>query len=323
MMSQIVCPVCKHQETRPEMSAKDVQGDTYDYRQCLHCASLFMYPVQGSVNQKASYHPKYYGESENKFSTPGVEKVLHVFRAKRANRVLRYLSSRKNASILDVGCGNGTFLHILGSKGDFTLYGSELPGQAAERSRRFPEITLSTSGRFHESIGADSLDAVTMFHVIEHLPDPIAYLENIRVALKKGGIFYVSFPNIDSWQASFFREKWLHLDPPRHLVLFHPKAFVDHMQSIGFEPCFSTSLSTEQNPFGMVQSILNRFSGPRDLLFESMKGNTTYCSGASGMRLLIHRTFFVLSFPLFVLTDMVAAAFRKGATVSYVFRKTS
>lgn len=305
------------------MTAKDIQGDTYDYRRCLQCDSLFLGSPQATESPAAYYHPQYYGESEDKFSTPGVEKVLHFFRKQRAKRLLRHLSHKKAASILDVGCGNGTFLHILGKKGDFTLFGSELPGQAADRSRRFPEIQLSTSGKFHESIVAESLDAVTMFHVIEHLPDPLAYLDNIRMALKNGGIFYVSFPNIDSWQARFFRDNWLHLDPPRHLVLFHPKAFLHHMEKLGFEPCYSTSLSTEQNPFGMVQSLLNRFSGPRDLLFESMKGNRAYLSGASGLRLYLHRIFFILSFPLFVFTDLVAGAFGKGATISYVFRKTT
>jgi SAM-dependent methyltransferase len=280
-----------------------------------------MWPQQGLETPAAHYHPQYYGESENKFSTPGVEKVLDCFRKQRAKKLLRFLPEKGKGSILDVGCGNGTFLHILGKKGDFSLYGSELPGPAADRSRRFPEIQLSTSGAFHEEITPESLDAVTMFHVIEHLPAPLAYLGKISQALKKGGVFYVSFPNIDSWQARLFRDKWLHLDPPRHLVLFHPRAFLDQMEKMGFERIYSNSLSAEQNPFGMVQSLLNRFSEPRDLLFESMKGNTEYLSGASGLRLFIHRIFFILSFPLFVLTDMGAAAFGKGATLTFIFRK--
>lgn len=305
------------------MTAHDILGEAYTYWRCMQCESLFLWPQQMEEAPSEYYNPQYYGESENKFSTPGVEKVLHFFREQRVRRLLRFLPTKNEASILDVGCGNGSFLHILGKKGNFTLFGSELPGQAAERSRRFPEIQLSTSGAFHEGVSPGSLNAVTMFHVIEHLPDPITYLDKISLALKKGGVFYVSFPNIDSWQARLFRDKWLHLDPPRHLVLFHPEAFSNYMERIGFERAYRTSLSTEQNPFGMVQSLLNWFSGPRDLLYESMKGNEAYCNTTGKWKLFIHRLFFVLGFPLFAFMDFIAAAFTKGATLTYVFKKTS
>ena len=131
----------------------------------------------------------------------------------------------------------------------------------------------------------------------------------------------MSFPNIDSFQSQMFKGKWLHLDPPRHLFFFKPKDFVNEMKSYGFELVQETHFCTEQNPFGMQQSLLNLMTKKRELLYEHLKGNEEYVNGHSKASLFVQRSFFTLSYPLFVLSDAIESAFGKGATVEFVFKK--
>jgi hypothetical protein len=120
-----------------------------------------------------------------------------------------------------------------------------------------------------------------------------------------------------------FKGKWLHLDPPRHLLFFKPRDFIAMMKKRNFECSQVRYISMEQNPFGMVQSILNTFFSKREILFERLKGNKDYAPEYGKFSIFIQKVFFVVSFPFFVCSDVLVSMFRKGATVSFLFKKNS
>jgi hypothetical protein len=93
------------------------------------------------------------------------------------------------------------------------------------------------------------------------------------------------------------------------------------MEKDGFKVLKTKYISMEQNPFGMVQSYLNRWSNKRDLLFESMKGNKAYLKGIKSSTLFVHKLFFLSFFPVFVCCDIIAALRKRGATVEFWFQK--
>lgn len=313
------CPFCMSKNASKAFNATDIREEVFEYYLCNHCESTYLWPQPETGELEEAYDAGYYGKEENKFSFPGVEAVLNRFRHKRARTLSKLLKGQ--GRILDIGCGNGNFLHKLNQLGAFELYGSELAGPAAERAKKYPEINLSLSGEFHEKVEDGSLDAVSMFHVLEHIPQPLALISRIEKSLKPGGYFFVSFPNFQGWQAQCFGPDWLHLDPPRHLCFFHPKSFTETLNKHGLQLIRKTSLSVEQNPFGAVQSLLNKMSNKRDLLFESMKGNKAYLQGSSKMQIRLHQLFFAISFPVFVVTDLLAGIWSKGATITYIFQK--
>jgi 2-polyprenyl-3-methyl-5-hydroxy-6-metoxy-1,4-benzoquinol methylase len=113
--------------------------------------------------------------------------------------VERLLSNVPNgASVLDIGCGNGTFLHKFANKGwacygaDFSVSGIEFARRLFPAAKFFVENASSPSGEVLKTVG--QVDAVMSTEVIEHLYDPRGFLKNAYDLLKPGGTFVVSTP---------------------------------------------------------------------------------------------------------------------------------
>jgi 2-polyprenyl-3-methyl-5-hydroxy-6-metoxy-1,4-benzoquinol methylase len=312
------CTYCKSDNSSFKYSTIDIFENKFNIHQCNECNAFFLAPNPIQEQLAEAYSESYYGEKEEKFE--GIfEKAMDFFRKKRAVLLTKKLSN--GASVLDIGCGNGRFLSSLLNYGDFKLFGVELEGNSAKRAARIKEINLKV-GTIEENDFPDSnFDAVTMFHVFEHLIEPKQTLEIISEILKKDGLFVVSFPNIVSWQSNFFKGKWLHLDPPRHLFFFSPKDFKNLMIKMGFELVHENYSSIEQNPYGMIQSILNLFCKKREVLFERLKGNNEYAKEYGKLNIFFQKIFFISLFPFFVISNFIIAMAKKGATVEFIFKK--
>ena len=196
-----------------------------------------------------------------------------------------------------------------------------MEGNSAKRASRIQEIKLKTGLLEPNDFPENYFDSISLFHVFEHLTEPKKTLNTIARIVKPNGIAVFSFPNIASFQAKWFKGKWLHLDPPRHLFFFEPHVFIKLMKSRGFLLENKHHVSMEQNPFGMAQSILNCFQKKREILFESLKGNKNYVKEYSKLNLFFQKVFFACTMPFFIVTDFFASIFGKSATIEFVFRK--
>ncbi|MCX6273062.1 MAG: class I SAM-dependent methyltransferase [Bacteroidetes bacterium] len=300
---------------------RDIFGNQYQVVQCDYCQAWSLHPRPDEALLRKAYDTSYYGETEKKFSFPLVEDILDWFRDGRARKLLKFV--KENDNVLDIGCGNGHFLQSLLKYRKVNIFGVELPGKSAERAARVPGINLKTGSLEMDDFQPVSLHAITLFHVFEHLTAPSSTLDIIDRILMKGGVLIISFPNIGSWQSRIFKGDWLHLDPPRHLFFFTPKDFIALMQKRGYRLLSEKYGSPEQNPFGMVQSILNLFTRKREVLFEELKGNKSYTAEYQGFLMFLQKLFFFVSFPVFMVTNFISAIFKKGATVEFVFQKSN
>jgi 2-polyprenyl-3-methyl-5-hydroxy-6-metoxy-1,4-benzoquinol methylase len=313
------CAYCKGSNSKIKFQTYDIFGDIYTINQCEDCHAFFLAPNPTPEQLMKAYDSSYYGEKEEKFNG-FVEKILDSFRKKRAKLVSSYM--KPNANILDIGCGNGRFLKFLDEFGNYHLFGIEMEGNSARRAAKIKNINLKIGTLSKEDFSHESFDVITMFHVFEHLQEPIEYLHIIKNILKKDGFLIMSFPNIDSWQAKIFKGKWLHLDPPRHLFFFKPKDLTKIMNELGFSLENISYASIEQNPYGMQQSLLNCLLKKREVLFEHMKGNHNYTKEYSKFSIMLQNIFFKTTFPFFIISDWIASFFKHGATVQMIFRKT-
>lgn len=318
--NQSICGFCKSTNSKILYNTFDVFGNNYTINKCNDCYAYFLAPRPSNERLAQAYDSSYYGEKEEKFSSPLVEKILDYFRSGRSRRVSKYL--KNGAKVLDVGCGNGRFLKYLLNYGKYELYGTEMEGNSAKRASNISEINLKIGSLEQNDFLENYFDAITLFHVFEHLTEPKQVLEIITKIIKPGGIAVFSFPNIASYQAKLFKGKWLHLDPPRHLFFFSPNDFINIMQNYGFEAVQKHYFSLEQNPFGAVQSILNLTTKKREVFFESLKGNKNYIKEYSKFNLFVQKLFFVFIMPLFAFNDLFLSLIGKSATVEITFIKT-
>jgi SAM-dependent methyltransferase len=138
----------------------------------------------------------------------------------RRRTLLRY---RDGGGLLDLGCGSGAFLAQMKSA-SWTLTGIEMSSAAASQARDRSGADVFEGDIVRAPFARESFDAITCFHVFEHLVDPVAVLKKVACWLRPGGVFYSMMPNIESVGASIFGSHWYALELPRHLYHFSPKS---------------------------------------------------------------------------------------------------
>lgn len=312
------CGYCGVDDSELLYRTSSTTGRQYTLRTCRRCDAVFLAPRPNAVELADAYDSAYYGTESRKFVAP-VERLIDMFRSSRARRVAKLLPAK--GRVLDIGCGNGGFLSSLSEMGHDS-YGIELPGGSAERALQVPNISVHVGTVEDGPYFGEQFDAVTMWHVFEHLVEPVKTLEIAAELLGPGGRLHLSLPNIDSWQSRVFKGDWLHNDPPRHLFFLGPESLVSEVEARGFR-CESIShFSLEQNPFGIFQSVLNMLLPERDVLLEAMKGNREVTTRHSRRSLALQKAAFVLTYPLCAALAAIESAARRGGTMELVFVKT-
>jgi 2-polyprenyl-3-methyl-5-hydroxy-6-metoxy-1,4-benzoquinol methylase len=149
--------------------------------------------------------------------------------------------SARGGRLLDVGCSTGLFLDEARNIG-FDVCGIEFSAASAEFARNRFGVDVMTGAIADADFARESFDVVTMFDVIEHVPDPSADMSTAFNLLKPGGLFIVSTPDIDglfpraSYTVAHMIDHWPHAEPPSHLFQFSKKTLAAMLRKTGFEP---------------------------------------------------------------------------------------
>jgi SAM-dependent methyltransferase len=195
--------------------------------------------------------------------------VLRLFDRRRL-ALLRRLATPP-AKVLDAGAGQGRFVAAARAAG-YEAFGIEPAQRGLERARQLgvpvDPVTIEAAG-----IEVGSLDAVVLWHVLEHLADPAGAIERIAGWLRPGGGVLVGVPNLGSVQARVGGDRWYHLDVPRHRTHFTPAGLARLLERGGLAPVAVHHLLLEHNPFGMWQSAVNRLTGDPSYLYNLLKRN--------------------------------------------------
>ena len=134
--------------------------------------------------------------------------------------------------LLDVGCGNGSFLLRMREAG-WEVEGID-PDPIAVGLARDAGVHVTEGILSEETAASGRYDAVTMSHVIEHVHDPKAVLGECLRVLRPGGTLWIATPNIGASGRRRFGSNWFPLDPPRHLVLFSRRSLEELLKEVGF-----------------------------------------------------------------------------------------
>jgi len=160
--------------------------------------------------------------------------VLTGLQKQRREFLRMFLGDLKPGRLFDAGCGDGQFLHLMAQEG-WQGTGIDFDAAAIEAGRKKFGLDLAVGDLQTAEIKEGEYDAVTMSHVIEHVPEPVACLDKCRRLLRPGGRLVVSTPNIRSLGHQRFKECWRGLEPPRHLQIFAPNLLGECARRAGLE----------------------------------------------------------------------------------------
>lgn len=184
-------------------------------------------------------------------------------------RVLTRAGIRPGARVLDAGAGRGRLVAELRRRG-LAAEGIEPSARSAGAAARAGLPVARRSIDEHEDSG---LDAVVVWHVLEHLDDPAAALQRMRSWLGPGGLMLVGVPNVASLQARIAGPAWMHFDVPRHRVHLTPGGLRSLFVRSGFKPGPTEHMVWEHNPAAMWMALLSRAGMSPAYPFHLLKRN--------------------------------------------------
>jgi SAM-dependent methyltransferase len=204
------------------------------------------------------YYPdRYYGKRHGPFSGHCVKRRLGF--------VTAAIPDGNGRRLLDIGCGDGSFL-LAARESGWDVKGTEFnPGPAR-----------STGLDVRESVdqfpASAAFDCITMWHTLEHMLEIPSVLLNIARLLKPGGKLIVAVPDFGGLQARIFGPKWLHADVPRHLYHFDSKALLHCLGAAGFSVRKKWHQEFEYDLLGWSQSALNCMMSCPNVYFDCLTG---------------------------------------------------
>lgn len=275
---------------------------------CAVCGTARLVPPPNDATLAAAYAADYYGPGRRKFRGP----VGRLFAGTQDGRA-RWATRLRRApgTLLDVGCGSGDFLVAMQRRG-WTVVGTERDAARAAQVERDRGLPVHAGDLADLPLGPGRVDMVSLWHVLEHLHDPLGVLTRAHDLLAPDGILLLAIPNLDSWQARTFGRHWFHHDPPRHLWAFGRRGLLALLARAGFAPLRVRTFSLEQNPYGVLQSALNAAGFPRDRAYDLLKGVP---QGTRATRLLDLALLAGGAAPA-VAAAVVEAALRRGGTLN-------
>ena len=261
------CPVCASQAISHFGDGQDrlfgLAEGTFTLLRCNLCKCIFQSPLPDEASI-ARYYPDSYwwaGEAASDSQIPSLlSRLERIYREFVASDHLRFLEScakpggSHGRSLLDIGCGSGTFIYLASRRG-YSVCGMDVSATAVRLARDLYGVDARQGDVGSAVWPGQKFDFVTMFHVLEHLPDPAGALGYAASLLTPGGSLIVQVPNVDSIQARLFGMRWYGLDVPRHLINFSHAGLRLLLERGGFGIVRKARFSLRDDPAALASSF--------------------------------------------------------------------
>ena len=226
------CPVCASTHINPLLTIKDhsITGENFVVWQCMDCTLRFTQDVPDATSIAPYYKsPDYISHTNTK---EGLINKLYLrvrtFTLQQKAKTIQHFTKLKKGKLLDIGAGAGAFLQQMQKEG-WEVTGVEPDEDARKVANHSFHLNLQDPSVL-EQLPDDSFDAITMWHVLEHIHDLQNQMAHLKRLVKPNGRLFIAVPNYQSLDAHIYRLNWAGYDVPRHLYHFSPKAMHTLMQ---------------------------------------------------------------------------------------------
>jgi SAM-dependent methyltransferase len=253
------CLVCGSSRSTPLFQASDrlyrTTAEQFAVVRCQECGLARLDP-QPPREELGRYYPGDYWFAPDENPAGRMEEFYRrVVLRDHVRFVARALGdSRARGPLVDVGCGGGLFLGMMRARG-FRVVGLDSSRQAAAIAWSRQQAPAVAADLARAPLARNSCAGITMFHVLEHLHDPRAYLAAARELLAPDGRLVVQVPNAASWQSRLLGRAWSGVDVPRHLFDYGDCHLERLLEDSGFQVLRRKYFSLRDNPAGLATSV--------------------------------------------------------------------
>ncbi|MDB5251795.1 MAG: class SAM-dependent methyltransferase [Flaviaesturariibacter sp.] len=229
------CPVCSSTSIEPRLVVRDhtVSGKEFAVWQCGDCTLRFTQDVPDATDIGPYYKAESYISHTNtsKGLINNLYQKVRALTLKQKASTIAAATGLSTGRLLDVGCGTGAFLNAMKKEG-WQVTGLEPDADARRVARELYRVEPLEASMLQDLPPA-SFDAITLWHVLEHVHELHGTVAQLRKLLKPGGKLMVAVPNYTSQDEAIYGQNWAAYDVPRHLYHFTPRALTMLMERHG------------------------------------------------------------------------------------------
>lgn len=234
-MEEIIkCEICEGKEFTDFIYCTDyfLTKEKFILKKCKKCELVFVNPRPEIQNLKNYYDsPDYISHtgSEKGIVNKIYKRIRHITHNKKYKLVNSFSTEK---SLLDIGSGSGELLSLF-KKNNWKTLGVEPNTDARKFSINKYGIEVIDENDI-EKIKDHSFGAITLWHVLEHVPDLNKRIKELKRILSPKGFLFIAVPHHDSYDAEYYKEFWAAYDVPRHLYYFTPITLEKLLKKHGF-----------------------------------------------------------------------------------------
>ncbi len=278
------CPVCSSKELSAYITTKDYffTQEEFTLSKCDNCNFVFTNPIPKELGK---YYETTNYLSHNTSDNGAIGKLYNKLRNINIKRKYKLVSSyNAKGSILDIGCGTGELLKFF-KENNWNVTGVEPNDTARAFTKSNYKIEINEEDKL-DQFEANSFNVITMWHVLEHVPDLNKRINQISNLLKKDGTIFIALPNLDSPDSKKYKKYWSALDVPRHLYHFTQNTFTEliskhnmkliHAEPMKFDAYYVSMLSEKhlQNsmylPSAFITGLISNLKARKKNNYSSM-----------------------------------------------------
>lgn len=274
MSFSVTCPLCQSSTAKllcySSSNVDGILGEKLGLFECSQCHTSFTDPqiYTRDNNPIKQYEGGVYQSKKNRLSK-AVDFFLGITIDIKINTIANMI--KPNATFLDVGCGKGRFLSRVKRRRDYSCLGLE-PSEAQAKfgiDHYGVEVIVGTLS--DPALDGRIFDAITCWHVFEHIHDARGFLSSINGLLNDDGLLVIEVPNWMSLQAQIGMCNWFHLDTPRHIFHYTKSSLGRLLDESGFDIKKVETYSFDLGTFGLLQTILNLVNISPNLFYRWLK----------------------------------------------------